>query len=98
MLSKLKGHDFRITPQRIAVLSILAGSKEHPSVEEIYSVFVQSVRRRNCKNEDSESMAGKPKTDEEIPSLPNECRRTNPCKLYGQRNTIIHSNAVQQLT
>ena len=36
MLSKLKGHDFRITPQRIAVLSILAGSKEHPSVEEIY--------------------------------------------------------------
>jgi Fe2+ or Zn2+ uptake regulation protein len=30
MLSKLKGHDFRITPQRIAVLSILAGSKEHP--------------------------------------------------------------------
>jgi Fur family transcriptional regulator, peroxide stress response regulator len=36
MLSKIKGHDFRITPQRIAVLTILAGSEEHPSVEEIY--------------------------------------------------------------
>jgi Fur family peroxide stress response transcriptional regulator len=36
MLSKLKERDFRITPQRIAVLSILAGSREHPSVEEIY--------------------------------------------------------------
>jgi Fur family peroxide stress response transcriptional regulator len=36
MLSKLKGHGFRITPQRVAILSILADSKEHPSVEEIY--------------------------------------------------------------
>ncbi len=36
MLSKIKGHDFRITPQRIAVLTILAGSEEHPNVEEIY--------------------------------------------------------------
>lgn len=36
MLSKLKSHDFRITPQRIAVLNILAGSEEHPSVDEIY--------------------------------------------------------------
>jgi len=36
MLSKLKGHGSRITPQRVAILSILADSKEHPSVEEIY--------------------------------------------------------------
>jgi Fur family transcriptional regulator, peroxide stress response regulator len=36
MLSKLRGHDFRITPQGIAVLTILAGSKEHPSVDEVY--------------------------------------------------------------
>jgi Fur family peroxide stress response transcriptional regulator len=36
MLSKLKDHDCRITPQRLAVLRILAGSEEHPSVEDIY--------------------------------------------------------------
>jgi len=36
MLSRLKSHDFRITPQRLAVLRILAASKGHPSVEEIY--------------------------------------------------------------
>jgi Fur family peroxide stress response transcriptional regulator len=36
MLSKLKGNDFRITPQRIAILTILAGSEEHPSVEDIF--------------------------------------------------------------
>jgi Fur family transcriptional regulator, peroxide stress response regulator len=36
MPSKIKGHNFRITPQRIAVLTILAGSEEHPIVEEIY--------------------------------------------------------------
>ncbi len=36
MLSKLKGRDFRMTPQRIAVLTILADREEHPSVEEIY--------------------------------------------------------------
>jgi len=36
MLSKLKRHDFRITPQRLAVLKILAASKGHPSVEQIY--------------------------------------------------------------
>ena len=36
MLSRLKSHDFRITPQRLAVLRILAASKGHPSVDEIY--------------------------------------------------------------
>jgi Fur family transcriptional regulator, peroxide stress response regulator len=34
--SKLKGRYFRITPQRIAILTILAGSEEHPSVEDIH--------------------------------------------------------------
>ena len=36
MLSRLKSHGFRITPQRLAVLRILAASKGHPSVEQIY--------------------------------------------------------------
>ena len=38
MLSKLKGHDFRITPQRLAVLNVLAASDGHPSVERIYDM------------------------------------------------------------
>jgi Fur family peroxide stress response transcriptional regulator len=41
MLSKLKQQGFRITPQRIAVLKILAISENHPSVEMIY----EKVRR-----------------------------------------------------
>ena len=36
MLAKLKGRDFRVTPQRLAVLRILAASEGHPSVDEIY--------------------------------------------------------------
>jgi Fur family peroxide stress response transcriptional regulator len=36
MMSKLKEHDLRITPQRIAVLKVLAVSDGHPSVEQIY--------------------------------------------------------------
>lgn len=36
MLQKLRQRNFRITPQRIAVLKILAFSEEHPSVENIY--------------------------------------------------------------
>lgn len=36
MLLKLRGHDFRITPQRLAVLTVLAASDGHPSVERIY--------------------------------------------------------------
>jgi len=36
MVSKLKDHNFRITPQRLAVLRVLAASEGHPSVEGIY--------------------------------------------------------------
>jgi Fur family peroxide stress response transcriptional regulator len=36
MLAKLKTRNFRITPQRLAVLKILASSEDHPSVERIY--------------------------------------------------------------
>lgn len=41
LLYKLKGRGLRITPQRLAILKILAGSDEHPSVEEIYKVVVR---------------------------------------------------------
>jgi Fur family peroxide stress response transcriptional regulator len=37
MLSKLKNRDFRITPQRMAILKILAASESHPSVDAIYN-------------------------------------------------------------
>jgi len=36
MHSKLKEHDFRLTPQRLAVLKVLAVSEGHPTVERIY--------------------------------------------------------------
>jgi Fur family transcriptional regulator, peroxide stress response regulator len=36
MVSKLREHDFRITPQRLAVLRVLAASEGHPSVEMVY--------------------------------------------------------------
>ena len=36
MIKKLKDLDFRITPQRLAVLKSLAESKGHPSVEDIF--------------------------------------------------------------
>ncbi|HNU72082.1 MAG TPA: transcriptional repressor [Thermodesulfobacteriota bacterium] len=36
MISKLKARDFRLTPQRLAVLRILANSEDHPTVEQIY--------------------------------------------------------------
>jgi Fur family peroxide stress response transcriptional regulator len=36
MLTKLREHKFRVTPQRIAVLKILALSDGHPSVERIF--------------------------------------------------------------
>jgi Fur family peroxide stress response transcriptional regulator len=42
MLEALKRHDSRITPQRMAVLRILATSDGHPSVEKIY----EQVKRR----------------------------------------------------
>ena len=36
MLAKLKEHDFRLTPQRLSVLKVLAASEGHPTVERIY--------------------------------------------------------------
>ncbi len=36
MISKLKARNFRLTPQRLAVLKILAASHDHPSVERTY--------------------------------------------------------------
>jgi Fur family peroxide stress response transcriptional regulator len=36
MIHKLKEHGFRVTPQRLAVLKILAASHGHPSVEMIF--------------------------------------------------------------
>ena len=36
MVQKLRAQEYRITPQRLAVLKILAASKGHPSVEKIY--------------------------------------------------------------
>ncbi len=41
MVSKLKGHEFRLTPQRMAVVRVLAASEGHPSVEMVY----ETVRR-----------------------------------------------------
>jgi Fur family peroxide stress response transcriptional regulator len=41
MVSKLRAHDCRITPQRLAVLRVLASSEGHPSVERVY----ETVRR-----------------------------------------------------
>ena len=42
MLEALRRHDSRITPQRMAVLKILASSDGHPTVEHIY----EQVKRR----------------------------------------------------
>jgi Fur family peroxide stress response transcriptional regulator len=42
MLEALKRHESRITPQRMAVLKILASSDGHPSVEKIH----EQVKRR----------------------------------------------------
>ena len=36
MLARLRERDFRITHQRLAILKILAASRRHPSVDEIY--------------------------------------------------------------
>lgn len=40
MIEKLKENEFRITPQRYAVLKILAHSENHPSAESIYEKLV----------------------------------------------------------
>jgi Fur family transcriptional regulator, peroxide stress response regulator len=36
ILSKIKGRDFRLTPQRLTIIRILVASEEHPSVDEVY--------------------------------------------------------------
>jgi len=41
MVSKLRERDFRITPQRLAILRVLAASEGHPSVESIH----ETIRR-----------------------------------------------------
>jgi Fur family peroxide stress response transcriptional regulator len=41
MIAALKEHGLRVTPQRLAVLGILARRDDHPSVEQVY----QEVRR-----------------------------------------------------
>lgn len=40
MIAKLKNNEFRITPQRYAVLKVLAQSENHPSAERIYEQLV----------------------------------------------------------
>jgi Fur family peroxide stress response transcriptional regulator len=37
VIEKLRARDFRITPQRLAVLKILSESKKHPTVEQVYA-------------------------------------------------------------
>lgn len=36
MAERVRGLGYRMTPQRLAVLRVLANSREHPSVEDIY--------------------------------------------------------------
>jgi Fur family peroxide stress response transcriptional regulator len=36
IIQKLRENDHKITPQRLAIVEILAKSEDHPSVEEIY--------------------------------------------------------------
>jgi Fur family peroxide stress response transcriptional regulator len=40
MIERLKESDFRITPQRYAVLNVLANSPDHPSAEGIYAELI----------------------------------------------------------
>jgi Fur family transcriptional regulator, peroxide stress response regulator len=41
MLSKLKNKNFRLTPQRLAVLKILAEDETHPSVGQVYDRVIK---------------------------------------------------------
>lgn len=41
MLSELKGKNFRLTPQRLAVLKILAEDETHPSVGQVYDRVIK---------------------------------------------------------
>ncbi len=42
MIEALRSQNFRLTPQRLEILRILASSREHPSVEQVF----EEVRRR----------------------------------------------------
>lgn len=42
MLERLKESDLRITPQRYAVLHVLANSPDHPSVESIHAELLEN--------------------------------------------------------
>lgn len=41
LVAKLRERDYRITPQRLAILRILAASENHPSVEQVYEQIRQ---------------------------------------------------------
>ena len=41
ILSKINSRDFRMTPQRLAIIKILISSESHPSVDEIYKEVVK---------------------------------------------------------
>ncbi len=41
MVARMRERGHRITPQRLAILRILAGSEAHPSVEEIHRVVAR---------------------------------------------------------
>ncbi len=41
LVARLRERDYRITPQRLAILRILAVSENHPSVEQVY----EQIRR-----------------------------------------------------
>lgn len=36
LLARLKERDYRLTPQRVAMLQLLAGSRNHPSAAQLY--------------------------------------------------------------
>ncbi len=38
-MKKLKDNSHKLTPQRLAIIRILAGSENHPSVEDIYNLL-----------------------------------------------------------
>ena len=40
MIERLKERDYRITPQRYAVFSVLASSPDHPSAEDIHAELI----------------------------------------------------------
>jgi len=42
MLNRLKANDLRITPQRYAILRVLAQSDNHPSAEDIYAELLET--------------------------------------------------------